>query len=343
MKRILKNTFFLAVVAVLLSIITVSFTGPAYADDNTNVSEVYLGGNPVGIIAQSEGLVVTEIINVTTDRGSFSPALEAGIEKGDIVISINGEKINDPYEMNEIIKNTQNSLLLTILRGKDKISVTVVPEFDIAQSTKKIGIAVKNYITGIGTMTFIKDNGKYGALGHQITDSFGNADIYGEGKVFFCDITGYKTASENKPGELIGKINIDIPAVGTIKKNKICGIYGEITENNFYTKREKIQVGTKNNVRPGKAYIVTTIGQNPPEKFEIEIVKTLSQNQRAEKGMVIRVTDKKLLSTTKGILQGMSGSPIIQNDKLVGAVTHVFTNDSKMGYGIYIDWMINEA
>lgn len=344
MKNKIEKSLIIIFAVLFFGVISTGFTGfgdgfYAYA----SAEEVYLGGTPIGIIANSEGLLVSEIVNVTSSEGSYSPSLKAGVEKGDVIVAVNGEKINDVARLNDVIQKSEGTVILTLQRGNDRITVSVSPMFDLTQNAKKIGIAVKNNIAGIGTLTFVKTGGDYGALGHQITDAFGNGAPYGTGKVFFCDITGYKRPTGDAPGELLGKINLDANSVGTIDKNKFCGIFGTINEENYYSALEKIKVGGKNAVHPGKAYIVTTINESLPQKYEIEIVKASNQSKPSEKSMVLRITDEKLLSSTHGILQGMSGSPIIQDGKLIGAVTHVFTNDSTMGYGIYIDWMINEA
>ena len=193
-------------------------------------------------------------------------------------------------------------------------------------------------VSGIGTVTFIRENGSFGALGHPIADAYGYSDIYTKGTVYDCIIYGYNRAEKDEPGELLGRITSNTP-IGTFDTNTVSGITGQFF--NVPTSASKIAVGSKDEVKPGKAYIATTIDGTKPETYEIEIVKAENQNEEKEKSMVIRVTDKKLLETTGGILQGMSGSPIIQNGKLIGAVTHVLTADSTLGYGIYIDWMMN--
>ena len=341
MSRFLKKTTIFTLICVFF-ILAVIICSPndsifsAYASDKSNT--VILGGTPIGIIADSNGLVVNELINVTSNKGSFSPALKAGIKKGDVILSVNGENITNIADFNDTIQSSNGYISLKIKREDQEIVVNVFPEFDIVNNSKKIGLAVKNNIAGIGTMTYRKNN-HFAALGHRIGDAFGNDYIYHKGKIYECEITGYNRATENTPGELVGKIYFDQP-IGTIEKNTFSGIYGE---NKIETSEEiAIEMGSKNDVTPGKAFIYTTINGEKPQKYEIEIIKKTQQNSPAEKGMVIRVTDKKLLETTGGILQGMSGSPIVQNEKLIGAVTHVFTNDSKIGYGIYIDWMEKE-
>jgi stage IV sporulation protein B len=282
---------------------------------------------------------VTELINVTTAEGSFSPALKAGIQKGDIIAAVNGERVNDIVKLNEIIENAQEPVIFTVIRDVQSLALAVEPEFDLAQNAKKIGLMLKNNIAGIGTLTFVREDGSYGALGHQISDSFGHGDIYEKGLLYFCSINGYNRPSGEKAGELRGSIDLEHPAIGTIDRNKFNGIYGKYNDSSSYSENAKIPLGSRTEVTPGKAYIRTTIDGGAPKNYEISIIKAVKQDSPAEKGMVIRVTDKELLEKTGGILQGMSGSPIIQNGKLVGAVTHVFTNDPTTGYGIYSDFM----
>lgn len=348
MKKLLKYGVFEALIIILCCTITFQViiktneNGFAYAEREQNQNQtVYLGGNPIGIIANSQGLVVSEITNITGETGSFSPALNAGFKQGDLIVAVNGERVFNIERLNELIQNSSTPLNFTVIREGQAIILKIQPIHDIVHNSKRIGLILKNNIAGIGTLTFIKEDGRYGALGHRITDAYGNDSIYNNGKIFTCAITGYKRATQQLPGELLGKIDLNNPSIGSLEKNLFCGIFGTIENDNYY-KNNKIKVGTKDSIVPGKAFIYTTINEESPKQYEIEIIKAEKQEKPSEKSMVIRITDKRLLSSTGGILQGMSGSPIIQNDKLIGAVTHVFTNDSKIGYGIYIDWMINE-
>lgn len=345
MTKSLKKIIFIAFLTVLTCIFTFtvgnafSFSN-AYAYDIPLTNTVYLGGTPIGIIAKSDGLVVNEFINVTTAKeGSFSPALKSGIKKGDVIVSVDGTKLNNIAQLSELIENSTENMLFTVQRGQERIALTVNPVIDAIHGSRKIGLSLRDNVAGIGTLTFAQKDGSYGALGHTIADSFMNTSIYDKGFVYRCEITGYKKATSSAAGELTGKINVSDHDIGTICENRFCGIFGKITDNSYYLNRPEIEIGTKNEVKPGKAYIITTIGNVVPQSYEIEIIKANPQDKPSEKGMVIRVTDHELLSTTGGILQGMSGSPIVQNNKLIGAVTHVFTNDTTTGYGMYIDWM----
>lgn len=325
-------------VAICLMFLAVPFANSAYAYSENDT--VYLGGTPLGIEAVSENFIVTEIVNVTTTEGCFSPALQSGILKGDILELLNGKRIKDIPQFNAEIQNADEDVTITVRRGDILTDFKVKPAYDIAQNMKKVGLMLKNEIAGIGTLTFISKDNRYGALGHMILDSFGYGGIYSNGYVYNCTIGGFHRAEGNTPGGLRGKIDYTAK-IGTIDKNVFCGIYGEINTNSQAL--TEIEVGLRDTVKSGKAQIYTTIEGDMPKFYDIEIIKAVKQNSPSDKGMVIRIVDKELKNTTGGILQGMSGSPIIQNGKLIGAVTHVFTADSTKGYGIYIDWMLPNA
>ena len=337
MRKILKSTLLIMISAIL-------FCGfiffnqnqiniDAYAEEET----LFLGGMPIGIRAFSDNFVITDFVNVVTPTGSYSPAQKAGLKKGDVIVSVNGQ---NPRSYNVLIELLQQNdeVEITVQRGKEIHKTKIKTVEDTRYKGKKAGMMIKNDINGIGTVTYVKENGAFGALGHPIGDEYAHNDLYQNGTVYDCTIYGYNRAEKNKAGELIGQIDTQKP-IGTFYSNSISGILG-----NFDEKPQKltpINIAKREEVVPGKAYINTTIDGNIPSMYEIEIIKAENQPTENEKSMVIRITDKKLLQTTGGILQGMSGSPIIQNGKLIGAVTHVMTTDSTIGYGIYIEWMLN--
>ncbi|MDR1940607.1 MAG: SpoIVB peptidase [Clostridiales bacterium] len=304
--------------------------------------DVYLGGAPLGISLSADGLIVTGKNDVITKTGIVSPSAKTGIMNGDVLTYIDGVKINRPEDIAAALKNNDGrAVRLKLRRGVTEYEETIRPVEDSLTGVRRLGLAVKSDLLGIGTLTFVNDDGRYGALGHQIVDAETGIKDLNAGEIYDCSIIGIIRGERNKAGELRGLINKNEGPLGTIDKNGSFGIFGQ-SERRLIDGLEKIPVGGKYSVKPGKAQIRTTIAGNIPRLYDIEIIKTSFQNGKNEKGMIIRVTDAELLEATGGILQGMSGSPIIQEGKLVGAVTHVFINDPTKGYGMYIDWMLNE-
>lgn len=302
--------------------------------------KVFLGGTPIGIVIKSDSLIVAEFVDVIADDGSYSPALRAGLQKGDMILKVDGIKIENIAQLNDIVINAKKPLSITVLRNNEEITFNVLPAYDLTQQSNKIGLKCRGEMTGIGTLTYIKSDNRYGALGHYIADEYGYSENYNIGKIYNSTIIGYKKGIEGRAGELKGRIDLTAASIGTIDKNILTGIYGNIDEQQKLD-RKCISVACRDEIKTGKAYIYTTIDGKIPKFYEIEIVKKEKQTELMDKSMVIRITDKELLEKTGGILQGMSGSPIVQNDKLIGAVTHVFISNPSMGYGVYADWMIN--
>lgn len=308
----------------------------------SKVDEVYLGGTPVGISLIEKGLVIIGFTDVITDKGAISPTAGTPIRPNDILLSINGLELKGAEDIYKIVGESEGEITLKLLRGKRTYETKLTPVLDSLTKQRKMGIYVKEGIDGVGTLTYARtDNGRYGALGHAIIDS--DTKCYAginSGALYSCVIDGYVKGTEGKAGELKGIFSKGLKRTSVIDNNNSFGIYGEY-EKKLIDGRPKIKIGNRQNVRPGKAYICTTIKGTKPTYYEIEIIKSNHQNSPSEKSMVIRITDQRLLRTTGGIVQGMSGSPIIQNDRLVGAVTHVFINDPTKGYGLYIEWMLD--
>ncbi|MDR3264062.1 MAG: SpoIVB peptidase [Clostridiales bacterium] len=310
--------------------------------EDVNSADVYLGGVPLGICINTEGLIITGKNDVITKTGIMSPTAKTNIMNGDVLLYINDYKVNKPEDISAALKNNKGEeVTLKLRRGKTEYCEIIKPAEDSLTGARRIGLIVKTELMGIGTLTYVKDSGRYGALGHQITDAETGLKDLNNGSLYECTIVGIIKGERNKAGELRGLINKNSGSLGTIDKNNQFGVFGQANAA-LTDKLDKISVGSKYTVKPGKAYIRTTIAGEIPNLYEIEIIKTNFQGTKSEKGMVIRVTDEKLLEITGGILQGMSGSPIIQDDKLIGAVTHVFINDPTKGYGMYIDWMLAE-
>lgn len=337
-----KSTYLLIIIALIVSL-TFSFTlgGIAYADDSLNY--VYLGGVPIGVVAKLEGVLIIDIIDVTTRHGGVSPADKAGMKKGDIILSINDKEIKSAESVSDVVEDSEGRFLkIKVMRDDNILELIARGEVDVIANKYKLGVLVKNEVSGVGTLTYIRaDNKRFGGLGHKILDPASSSkNVYNEGHIYDCNIIGSVKGKAGEAGELRGLFSRSASSIGVIDKNQFCGIYGLSYQNDF-NGYPKIGIGNHNDVKIGKAKIYTTIKGSKPDMYDIEIVKTVKQASPAEKSIVIHVTDERLINTTGGIVQGMSGSPIIQNDKLIGAVTHVFVNDPTRGFGIYIDWMID--
>ena len=220
----------------------------------------------------------------------------------------------------------------------------MTPVKELGSDEYKIGLWVRDNAAGVGTLTYIRqDNLRFGALGHPVCDiDTGRVLPVSGGNVYKCNIVGYNKGTRGNPGELRGLFLRNGIEAGTLDNNNDYGVYGTINEQYLDLLGIKpVEVGFRDVVKTGKAKILSTIDGGVPEEYDIEIIKLSNQRKCDKKSMVIRVTDKDLIEKTGGIVQGMSGSPIIQNDKIVGAVTHVFVADPTKGFGVYIDWMID--
>ena len=302
--------------------------------------EVYLGGYPLGITLDGDGVTViglNEFVNV--DGKLCCPALNAGIAINDVVVELNGRKIYGSAKLTEIA-NASNGAELPIkfLREGKIQESTITPQKDLTSGQFRLGLWTRDSSSGIGTLTYVRKNLNFGSLGHPICDPQGNVVNCSNGGVFKCSIDGIEKGKKGAAGELKGSFCFD-ERRGNIYANNKYGAFGSFNSlPQFCT--ETIAVADVSEVKPGKAQIYCTLDDNVRKCYNIEIVKAVSQSSRDDKGMVIHVTDDKLLEKTGGIVQGMSGSPIVQNGKLVGAVTHVFVNDPTRGYGIYAKWML---
>jgi len=300
------------------------------------------GGDAVGIHIQSEGLIVVDTFFIETECGHVSPAGDAGLLKGDIITEINEQPVYHIEEYKEALIKHDGHLRLTIKRDSEtsKVIITGCRNLEGEVST---GLYLRNKIAGIGTLTYIDPSSKkYGALGHEIIDQDTNqiVDIY-EGQLIGSTITSIRKAVDGNPGEKIADIYFD-QAFGSIDKNNQYGIYGEMTVDDFNV-RKMIPIAYRSEVEVGPATIFTVLDGENIEEFGIEILEVEGQIEQDIKGIKYMVTDERLIQEAGGIVQGMSGSPIVQNDRIIGAVTHVLVNDSKLGYGVFIEWMLEES
>ncbi len=308
--------------------------------------KIFPGGQPIGVKLSTEGVLVVGISEIKNEKGlNSSPAVLAGINIGDTILRINNEKIIDAYDLAEKIDNLEGqSVEIKIERNNKSFTKKIQPIKSNKDSKFKIGLWVRDSTSGVGTLTFYDEkNGVYGALGHPITDiDTGTILNVGKGSIYSSTIIDCKKGEKGNPGELRG-IFLEDEVLGSVNKNTNCGIYGYFNKKLNTSTIKPLQIGFKEEIVEGPAKILTTIAGNEPKYYDIEIQKLLNQDEPGSKSMIIKVTDEDLLKKTGGIVQGMSGSPIIQNEKIVGAVTHVLINKPDVGYGIYIEWMITEA
>ena len=292
----------------------------------------------------ANGVLVVGYSNIILNGEEIeSPGKKGGIEIGDMIKKVNGNKIENSKDLIEKMNNLgTEGINLEILRDKKKINkdITIMKEDD---NRYKLGLWIRDSQAGVGTITFYEEKSKkFAALGHPITDESTNS-LYEikSGEILPASIISVKKGEKGYPGELKGIFTTVLGNLGNIENNTKYGIYGCTKEK--CSKDERIKVGFKEEIKLGKAYIITTLDERGPRKYEIEITRIFKQAEAEVKSMVIKVTDEELLEKTGGIVQGMSGSPIIQNDKIIGAVTHVLVNKPDVGYGIYIEWMLEES
>ena len=310
--------------------------------------KVYPGGESIGVKVSQQGVLVVGLDKINTSKGDIEPAKKAGMEVGDTILKINGREINDVDTAAVFIEDfgaKGDKLTFTVRRDHKVFELTVTPQKCTKTDTYRIGLFIKDSTAGVGTMTFIDPKTKiYGALGHIIADSTTQKPIdLDHGTVMESTITGIVPGKRGNPGEKRGILKYDSRFEGDIKVNSHFGIFGKLKNIEKISDKEMMPIALKHQIKTGPASIMTVVDGNKVEYFDIEIEKILIQNNPAPKGMVIKVTDQRLIEKSGGIVQGMSGSPIIQEGKLVGAVTHVFVNDPTKGYGCFIEWMILES
>ncbi|MEG1862843.1 MAG: SpoIVB peptidase [Oscillospiraceae bacterium] len=300
---------------------------------------VSVSGEPFGIKMFCDGVMVVGFSDILTATGYQNPAKLVGLKMGDVILEINGHQTQTNEDVEGIIKkHGQNPVTVTYLRDEVRSTLTLVAVFDVNNNTYRTGMWVRDSSAGIGTMTFYDINrGLFAGLGHGIKDVDTQKEIrLLSGEIVPVKITGVLKSHDGTAGELKGTFMTTI-ASGKVLLNKDTGVYGD---SYGCSGSELMAVASPQEVQTGKAYILTTINGTKPQKYEIEIEKVSLTSQNQNKNMVIRITDPSLLALTGGIVQGMSGSPIIQNGKLVGAITHVFVNQVNRGYGIFAQNMI---
>lgn len=317
-------------------------------DEKASTEKQYIipGGQVIGVELKTKGVLVVGLADiVTSEKITISPSKKAGLKIGDKIISIDNKPINT---INDIIYYTEENCIkkymFTVSRNNRKITIAIIPVETFKTKEIKFGFWARDNIAGIGTITYINpENFQFGAIGHGITDSDTNKLIEIEnGVIAKAQVTNVKVGKKGDPGEIVGYILKKEGYLGNVNKNTNYGIFGEINnDNSTWLTNKLIEIGSKDDIHIGPASIYATVNDKVTE-YNIEIIKLYKQFTPSAKSMVIKITDKKLLDLTNGIIQGMSGCPIIQDNKIVGAITHVFMNDPSKGYGIYIEWLLKE-
>lgn len=299
-------------------------------------------GDAIGISIHTHGVLVVGNGTLVDVYGrKCKPSEQAGIKSGDIIISVNGVDVNSSADMQETINKSSGQIELIVERDSKRIVIKVTPIVS-DDGQLRIGTWIRDSTVGIGTLSFVNEKeNTCAALGHAIIDSDTNTIIkVGYGEMRQATIVGVKKGLSGYPGELLGNFTSSSELIGSIEFNGEFGIYGKINPDNyFYESKELMPVAFPDEAEKGDATILSTIDGNSIEAYSCKIIKLTNQTEPTSKGMVIEITDDRLLEKTGGIVQGMSGSPVIQNGMLVGVITHVFINDPSRGYAIYAYWM----
>lgn len=299
-------------------------------------------GRTIGMKLYTEGVLVVGMSEIEGKK----PYENSGIEAGDRIIEVNNKKITTSDELTERVNacNGRN-IEIKYVNNEDKIVLTQIEPAKTSNDEYKIGLWVRDAAAGVGTITFYEPStGSFASLGHGIND----VDTYeliniANGELVTAKILDIVKGKDGIPGEIKGSIDNSV-TIGDISKNTDFGVYGTITNINALNSQNlvEMEVADRSEISTGKAYILCEIENGKTEKYEIEIQKLFKNNNKDNKSMLIKITDARLIEKTGGIIQGMSGAPIIQNGKFIGAVTHVLVNDAKVGYGVFADLMIKQ-
>lgn len=303
--------------------------------------EVLVSGSPVGIYMETKGVLVIDSGEITDREGIRRTPAEHIIQSGDYICEIDGKVLTGKRQLMQLVRENQGEPMeLQVIRHQETIKLEMTP-VETEGGSYKLGIWVRDNIQGIGTLTYVEPNGTFGALGHGISDAdTGERLEISDGDLYRADILSIRKGTAGTPGELRGVINYrEENRIGTICGNSQYGIRGQMEPGKYTESMKKIPTGLKQEIQTGKAEIRCDIGDGIRE-YQCEILEIDSNARDTNKCFVLRITDDDLLSRTGGIVQGMSGSPVLQNGKLIGAITHVFVNDPTKGYGIFIENMM---
>lgn len=316
----------------LLGLIPVHETRVNVVEERTLIP----GGQAVGVALKTRGVLVVS-----------DAAKGRALRAGDVILSADGKNVESTKALSEQVGTAQtDTVRLEVLRGGQTITVDAQAEPDPSDGRRKLGVWVRDSTAGVGTLTYIDPaNQAYGALGHAIVDAdTGRLLAACEGAILHASIVGVTKGQSGKAGELKGNFLKAGEQIGSLMENCEYGIYGvldDMPENLLYP--QGLRAGARSAVHTGAASIIATVDADGPQEYGVEIVRCFAQSEPSQKGMILRVTDERLLEKTGGIVQGMSGSPILQDGRIIGAVTHVYLSDATQGYGMYIEWMLEKS
>ena len=316
----------------LLGLIPVHETRVNVVEERTLIP----GGQAVGVALKTRGVLVVS-----------DAAKGRALRAGDVILSADGKNVESTKALSEQVGTAQtDTVRLEVLRGGQTITVDAQVEPDPSDGRRKLGVWVRDSTAGVGTLTYIDPaNQAYGALGHAIVDAdTGRLLAAREGAILHASIVGVTKGQSGKAGELKGNFLKAGEQIGSLMENCEYGIYGvldDMPENLLYP--QGLRAGARSAVHTGTASIIATVDADGPQEYGVEIVRCFAQSEPSQKGMILRVTDERLLEKTGGIVQGMSGSPILQDGRIIGAVTHVYLSDATQGYGMYIEWMLEKS
>ncbi len=310
------------------------------------VPEVYASGQSVGVVLRSRAPLVVGLAGGRWPLLGNAPAARAGLRRGDYILAVNGTAVSGAADLAQAVQRAGASgqaVQLLVLRGGQRLHLTVRPER--VRGTYLLGVWVRDRATGIGTMTFMSQS-RYGALGHAVTDSTtGVPVLLGSGSLFASQVSSVQPSRDGRPGEKVGALISGAPPLGSVTDNTEVGIFGRLLQPlaAAILSAHAIPVALEDQVHVGPAQLLTVLHGTSVASYAVRIDAVLPQRRAASKGLVLTVTDPALLASTGGIVQGMSGSPILQDGRLVGAVTHVLVDNPQRGYGVLAIWMTQAA
>ena len=290
-------------------------------------------GQVIGLEVASDSVCVAEF-----DGELGKCAKDAGLQVGDEILEIDGIQIDDADDVHKALQRSGGQVKMKILRKNQQQDLTVVPQ--VTAEGPRLGVLLRQGVTGIGTVTYYDpQTGKFGSLGHGVSDPEGKLTAMTEGRAYSARVISVTKGKSGQPGQLRGG-TVGTKAIGTLEKNTTRGLFGSA---DVTWQGAALETAKNEEIKTGKATILSTVAGDSPREYSVEILKLYPNNRAQGRNMMLRITDPALLEATGGIVQGMSGSPIIQDGKLIGAVTHVLVNDPQTGYGIFIENMLEAA